>query len=154
MQNNSLHKSLAALLAAGLTLVLAGCGGGGGSDGGGIAPISSVPTGSFGGTNIGLAVTAAGGTLQFPCGSSGTITSPLTLDATGHFSATGTVLPITGGAQPVGSTPKSYAATFTGTTDGKNVTLTITPDPAKNLSATTYTLASGAVPVFNAVCPQ
>ena len=152
MQNKSLYKSLAALLAAGVILVLAGCGGGGGSDG--IAPISIVPSGSFGGTNIGLAVTAAGGTLQFPCGSSGTITSPLSLDATGHFSATGTVIPITGGAQPVGSTPKSYAATFTGTTDGKNVTLTITPDPAKNLPATTYTLTSGTVPVFNAVCPQ
>jgi len=148
------HKLLGALLAASLAIGLAGCGGGGSSDSSGPAPISIVPAGSYGGTNIGLVATAAGGTLQFPCSSSGTITSPLTLDASGHFSATGTVLPVVAGVQPVGSTPKSYAATFSGTSDGKNVTLTVTPDPAKNIAATTYTLVSGTAPVFNAVCPQ
>ena len=148
------HKLLGAVLAAALAIGLAGCGGGGSSDSGGSAPISIVPAGSYGGANIGLVVTATGGTLQFPCSSSGTITSPLTLDTSGHFSATGTVLPVVAGVQPVGSTPKSYAATFSGTSDGKNVTLTVTPDPAKNLAATTYTLASGTAPVFNAVCPQ
>ena len=148
------HKLLGAVLAAVLAISLAGCGGGGSSDSGGSAPISIVPAGSYGGANIGLVVTATGGTLQFPCSSSGTITSPLTLDTSGHFSATGTVLPVVAGVQPIGSTPKSYAATFSGTSDGKNVTLTVTPDPAKNLAATTYTLASGTTPVFNAVCPQ
>ena len=122
------HKLLGALLAASLAIGLAGCGGGGSSDSSGPAPISIVPAGNYGGTNIGLVATAAGGTLQFPCSSSGTITSPLTLDAFGHFSATGTVLPVVGGVQPVGSTPKSYAATFSGTSDGKNVKLTVTPD--------------------------
>ena len=148
------HKLLGALLAVSLTLGLAGCGGGGSSDSGGPAPISIVPAGNFGGTNIGLAVTAAGGTVQFPCRSTGTITSPLTLDGSGHFSAAGTVVPVTGGAQPVGSTPKSYAATFSGTTDGTNVTLTVTPDPATKIAATTYSLVSGMSPVFNQACPQ
>lgn len=148
------HKLLGALLAVSLAIGMAGCGGGGSSDSSAPAPITTLPAGSYGGTNIGLVVTAAGGTLQFPCSSSGTITSPLALDAYGHFNATGTILPVVAGVQPIGSTPKTYAATFSGTADGKNVTLTVTPDPSKNLAATTYTLVSGTTPVFNTVCPQ
>jgi len=143
------------VLLLGLTLAIFGCGGGGGSNDNSSSPLTSVPVGSFGGMNIGLAVTAAGGTITLPCGSTGTITPPLPLDATGHFSAAGTITPASnGGVQPVGSGPKPYAAQFTGTTDGKTLNLTITPNTSTGLSAATYTLTYGATPTFTALCPQ
>ena len=144
----------ALILTLGLTVSLLGCGGGGGSnDSGSPSPLTSVPTGSYGGTNIGLAVTAAGGTLTLPCGSTGAIAAPVALDTTGHFSASGTITPARTGAQPVGLGPKPYAATFTGTTDGTTINLTITPATSTGLPATTSVLTYNAAPVFNELCP-
>lgn len=146
-------KVLVSIVTLGLSLSLVGCGGGGGGDNGGSMPLTSVPLGVFGGKNSELTVTAAGGTLKLSCNSSASITSPLTLDSSGSFTASGTYVPISGGSVPVGSPPRSFAAQFTGTSNGTTVNLTVTPVASSTLPATTYVVTSGTAATFTAPCP-
>lgn len=134
-----------------LPLVLAGCGGGGG--GGSIAPaLTAAPPGVLGGHNIGLTVTATGAQVQLTCSGGGTISQPLLLDAGGGFDVPGTITP--GLGPPSGPVPLPPAtARYSGTTDGKTLRLTITPDDTR-LTPSTYTLAYGVVPTFDSQpCP-
>ena len=140
-------------LALGLTLSLFGCGGGGGNSNSGTPALTVAPSGSLGGTNIALTVTSAGGSVTLPCSSTAAITQPLTLDGTGHFDATGTVTIVLGPPSLSGTGPAPVPATFTGTTDGKTLNLTITRTDTGAMVGT-YALTYGAAPVFNQLCPS
>ncbi len=124
-------------------LALAGCGGGDGSDTNRGGPLLGfAPIGMLGASNIALQVTAAGGSVTLPCGDTGQITQPLTLDATGHFDVTGTLTE--GGGPPLMTPISPIPARFTGTTDGKTMTLTVTPAPLGAPTGGPYTLTYGA----------
>jgi hypothetical protein len=91
-----------------------------------VDPSRSVPTGSWGGTSIALNVTAEGAAVQFDC-AHGTITgSPMTIDASGKFDVTGTYVREHGGPTRLDETPDSHPARYSGTTDGRTMSLTIT----------------------------
>jgi hypothetical protein len=133
-----------------LPLVLAGCGGGGS-----MAPaLTAAPPGVLGGHNIGLTVTATGAQVQLTCSGGGTISQPLLLDAGGGFDVPGTVLPAQGPPRaPILPPPTPIPARYSGTTDGKTLRLTITPDDTR-LTPSTYTLAYGVAPAFDSQpCP-
>ncbi len=109
--------------------LLAGCGGGGASLGGPQPPANLV--GNWGGGTTqnpaALAVTAAGGTLSFSCGSFETLMLPLTPDAQGKFDVPVTLQP----SIPTGG-----------------------PLPTFRLMGTVYTLTFGqAAPQYTGACP-
>ena len=81
------------------------------------SPGGTVPLGIWGGVDIALTVTATGATLQQVC-ADGTISQPMTLDASGHFDVPGTY-DVTAGPT------FRHPARYTGTTDGHTMTLTI-----------------------------
>jgi hypothetical protein len=82
--------------------------------------------GTWGGTEASLALTAAGGDVQYQCGTS-TIDSAWTLSANGVFAATGQYY-VGGGPLPPGGRPP-HAATYAGEVHGTTFTLTVTvPD--------------------------
>lgn len=126
---------------------LAGCGGGGG--GSSTTPITPAltvaPQGAVGGTNIGLTVTATGAQVTFPCGTTGAITKPLTLDANGNFNEPGTIT-------PPGTTPTVITANYAGHTDGKTIHLTVTAISTTIGSSQTYDLTYGVAPTITATC--
>lgn len=128
-------------------LALAGCGGPGASLPDNPLP-RSAPLGAYGAKDINLQVTAAGASVTLQCGQSAQITQPLVLDAAGHFDVTGTLVPFQ--AFPV-PPPKPVPARFTGTTDGKTMTLTITPAPGRYLPPGTnaYALTYGSLPTLD-----
>ncbi len=131
------------------TLALVGCGGGGTSPIS--APLTSAPVGTYGAEDIQLQVTATGAQVALPCGQSGQITQPLLLDANGHFDVAGTIIPFQAAPVPP---PKPVSARFTGATDGKTMTLTVTPSPVGAPSAGVYTLTYGASSaIVNGPCP-
>ena len=75
-------------------LGLAACGGGTGD--------LTVAVGTWGGQNLELQVESGAATAQFKCGAIGRLNGPLALDASGHFTASGTYEPklIAGGPRP------------------------------------------------------
>ena len=82
----------------------------------------------------------------------GQITQPLTLDANGHFDVGGTLAPVTGAPRP--TPPLPIPARFSGTTDGKTMTLTITPAPLGAPASGVYMLTYGAPTVTTiGACP-
>lgn len=142
----------AALLAG--ALALAGCGGGSSSDSSTAttAPLATAPLGTLGAKNLQLQVTTTGALLTLPCGQSAQITQPITLDAAGHFDVAGTLTQVQGAPSIVPTKP--VPARFSGTTDGKTMTLTVTPPPLGAPEAAPYALAYGAPTVTDiGACP-
>jgi hypothetical protein len=84
-----------------------------------------VPAGSWGGEHILLTVTDKGATFEIDC-AHGTIDEPLALDANSRFSARGVYIRERGGPEREGQRPDSHPARYTGWSDGKTMTLTIT----------------------------
>ncbi len=86
----------------------------------------AVPSGAWGGTGISLAVNAEGATVEFDC-AHGTISGgPPTINADGRFEAAGAFVRERPGPVRVDETPDSRPARYSGTTDGRTMTLTIT----------------------------
>jgi hypothetical protein len=100
-----------------------------------------VSIGVWGGDHIQMQVTESGAKIEYDC-ANGTIEGPLVLDAEGRFEVTGRHVSERGGPVRQGDTYDGRPARFTGSVNGKKMTLTVTlTDKQKTLA--TYTLTEG-----------
>jgi hypothetical protein len=83
-------------------------------------PPASVRAGAWGGSQTFLAVSEGGGVWKEVC-ANGSIDHPMTLDPSGRFDVTGTLTRGVGGP----SIGRTHPARYTGTTDGRTLTITI-----------------------------
>ena len=100
-----------------------------------------VAVGTWGGQHVRMEVAASSATLEYDC-ANGTITGPLTIDRRGRFSWRGTHTREHGGPIRVDEKTNSRPARYTGSTDGKKITLTVTLTDT-NETVGTYTLVRG-----------
>ena len=87
-------------------------------------PSGLVPQGEWGGDHVGLALDAAHGTLEFDC-AHGTMQAPIPVDREGAFNVTGIFVREHGGPIRDGEPADQHPAVYSGTTDGKRMTLTV-----------------------------
>ncbi len=109
-------------------------------------PTGPIPPSEWGGQHIGLVVLTDGGgaTIEYDC-ASGTIDEPITVDSSGGFTAVGTHTRGHGGPAMVGEIPDRHPARYTGSTDGKSMTLNVKlTDSGQDIG--TYALTRGASP--------
>ncbi len=90
-------------------------------------PASGKPigAGAWGSDHVSLLVTATGGTLEYDC-AHGTIDQPFVVDSSGRFDLAGTHTREHGGPIRIGEKGDKRPARYTGTTDGRTMTLTVT----------------------------
>lgn len=107
----------------------------------------SVATGTWGGEQIGMDVTAEGASLTFGCGS-GSIEQPLLTDAKGQFSVPGTFTQGMG-VMPADPElwPKPQPVTYSGQVHGNTMDLQITAD-ANGEDLGSFTLKLGQEPTI------
>jgi hypothetical protein len=72
-----------------------------------------------------MEVTDEGALIEYDC-AHGSVSEPLRLDREGKFSAKGTHFREKGGPQSAGAEEKGEPVIYSGTTDGKTATITIT----------------------------
>jgi hypothetical protein len=101
-----------------------------------------VATGTWGGQNVQLDVTADGARLRFSC-AQGKIEQPLTLDAEGRFSAKGAFIAEAMGPLREDDPPKSRPAVYSGVVHDDLMTLTVTVPDSKGEGGT-FELTRGA----------
>ena len=107
------------------------------------SPTAPVVAGTWGGTQVSLALDRSGGALTYPCGT-GTIDSTWTLSETGVFAASGRHFLGGGPVPPQGSPP--HPARYDGQVNGAVLTLTVTVlDLNETLGP--FTLVRGGPPV-------
>ena len=100
-----------------MPLVLTGCGGVS-------RPTGLVPQGTWGGDHVELVLDAAHGTLEFDC-AHGTMQAPIPVAGDGTFNVTGIFVREHGGPIRDGEPGYYHPAVYSGTTDGKRMTLTV-----------------------------
>ena len=105
-------------------------------------PLDHVPSGTWGGEHIALEVTEKGATIEYDC-AHGSIDAPLALDADGRLDVKGMHVRERPGPTRPGQ-DEGRAARYTGKTDGKTLTLTVTLDGGETLG--TFQLTLGAEP--------
>jgi hypothetical protein len=104
--------------------------------------IERVSIGVWGGEHIQMQVTESGAQIEYDC-AHGAIEQQLVLDGKGNFDVTGAHVRERGGPVRMGDTTRSRPARFTGSVNGKTMTLTVTlTDKQQRLD--TYTLTQGA----------
>ena len=104
-------------------------------------PSDTIPQGMWGGDGIQMFVTATGATIDYGC-DAGTVNEPLTVSLNERFSLPGTYSFGRGGPREAGDSAKTHAARYEGTSDGKQLTLTVfLPDLSR--SAGEYRLEFG-----------
>lgn len=86
---------------------------------------SRMTKGTWGGNHILMEVTDEGALIEYDC-AHGSVSEPLRLDREGKFSAKGTHFREKGGPQSAGAEEKGEPVIYSGTTDGKTATITIT----------------------------
>jgi hypothetical protein len=91
--------------------------------------MQNIPTGTWGGQHIKIDVQNGSATVEYDC-AIGTIAGPLKLDSKGKFSLSGTHA-TEGGPTRIDGPGKGQPARFTGWTDGKKMTLTVTLGDSK-----------------------
>ena len=107
-------------------------------------PSGLVPQGEWGGDHVGLALDAAHGTLEFDC-AHGTMQAPIPVDREGAFNVTGIFVREHGGPIRDGEPADQHPAVYSGTTDGKRMTLTVAlSDESQQIG--TFELALGGQP--------
>lgn len=84
-----------------------------------------IPVGTWGGEHIRLEVGKRSATIDYDC-ARGTINAPLNVNPQGKFRLRGTHVREHGGPTRKNETANVSAATYTGWTDGKTMTLTVT----------------------------
>jgi hypothetical protein len=98
-------------------------------------------TGSWGGDHILMEVTEEGAQIEYDC-AHGKISEPLKIDSQGKFRAKGTHFRERGGPQRADDEEKGEPVIYSGTTDGKTATLTITKSATDEVIGT-FSLALG-----------
>lgn len=99
--------------------------------------------GTWGGNHVSMEVTEEGARIDFDC-AHGTISEPLKIDGQGKFSAKGLHFRERGGPIREGSEEKGEPVVYSGTTDGKVTTLTVTDSETEKVIGT-FTLSHGKV---------
>ena len=89
---------------------------------GGSSGLERVPEGAWGGEHVGLVVGAAGAAVELDC-AHGEITVALVLEADGSFALPGYLVHDVG---PAHDPELRLPATYTGSSDGRSITLSIT----------------------------
>ncbi|MGB7925898.1 MAG: hypothetical protein WCF57_21845 [Pyrinomonadaceae bacterium] len=103
--------------------------------------VERVALGVWGGQHIRMQVTENGAEIEYDC-ANGAIHEPLVLDAQGRFEVKGTHASEPRGPVRMGEVSDGRPARFTGSIDGKRMTLNVTlTDKQKKLD--TYTLTEG-----------
>jgi hypothetical protein len=87
-----------------------------------VPPAGAPLSGPWGGSHVGLMLTATEGQLEYDC-AAGTIAGPLAVRADGSFEAQGTHTPGSGGPEIEGQARRVYSARYTGTVRGDWMTL-------------------------------
>jgi hypothetical protein len=100
-----------------------------------------IAAGTWGGQHVRMEVTASSATLEYDC-ANGTITGPLTIDRRGRFNWRGTHTREHGGPIRADEKSNTRPARYTGSTDGKKITLTVTLTDT-NETVGTYALVRG-----------
>jgi hypothetical protein len=93
-----------------------------------LAPRQSVANGligTWGGEHVRITIGAASSILEYDC-AHGSIDQPFAVNAAGGFTLTGTHVLESGGPIRQGVEPVSHPALYTGSTDGKTMTFTVT----------------------------
>ncbi len=86
-------------------------------------PAAGVPvTGEWGGQQVRLSLTSAGGTLEYDCAAV-TMTGPLMVHRDGNFTTEGTHSPGSGGPGIEGRAVPSYRVHYSGNVRGNTITL-------------------------------
>ena len=85
----------------------------------------TVANGNWGGQHIQMSVTSGSAQIEYDC-ANGTITGPLKIDSRGQFELKGTHRVERGGPVRNDEGQQGEAAKYTGWTDGKKMTLTVT----------------------------
>jgi hypothetical protein len=99
--------------------------------------------GTWGGNHISMDVTEEGAQIEYDC-AHGTISEPLRIDSQGKFSAKGIHVRERGGPVREGSEEKGEPVIYSGTTDGKTATLTVTNSATDEVIGT-FTLTLGKI---------
>jgi hypothetical protein len=97
--------------------------------------------GTWGGEHIALEVTETGATIDYDC-AHGRITERITLDSDGNFKVKGLHVREHPGPVRIGEDTTGQAAVYTGTSDGKTLTLTVKLVGTDEIVGT-YTLTHG-----------
>ncbi|MFN2510373.1 MAG: hypothetical protein ABR568_02885 [Pyrinomonadaceae bacterium] len=97
--------------------------------------------GTWGGNHISMEVTEEGAQIEYDC-AHGTISEPLRIDSQGKFSAKGTHVRERGGPIRLGSEEKGEPVIYSGTTNGKTATVTVTSSATDEVIGT-FTLTLG-----------
>jgi len=96
--------------------------------------------GTWGGDHVRITIGAASSILEYDC-AHGSIDQPFKVDANGHFDLAGTHVPEEPGPIREDQPPVVHPARYTGTTDGRTMTLTVTQtDSNQTLGPSTLTL--------------
>lgn len=85
----------------------------------------TIPNGGWGGQHIQLTVANGAATIEYDC-ANGRIEGPLKIDRRGRFDLRGTHRRERGGPVRLGESETGMPARYTGWTDGKRMTLTVT----------------------------
>jgi hypothetical protein len=100
--------------------------------------LEEIPRGMWGGQHISLEVTGEGARIEYDC-AHGAISQQIRADRSGRFEAKGVHVREHGGPVREGEDAPSRPARYSGRTDGKTMTLTVTlTDPDENVG--TFTL--------------
>jgi hypothetical protein len=102
---------------------------------------TAVPVGVWGGIHIHLQVTDNGADVEYDC-AHGKILEPLTLDTDGRFDAKGTHVLESPGPVRLGADSDQEAAVFSGSIDGKTMTLRVS-SASTSKEIGTFTLTQG-----------
>src|SRR5260370_27062160 len=89
-----------------------------------------IAQGDWGGQHITVSVSESTATVEFDC-ANGRIEGPLTIDRRGRFNLKGTFSREHGGPVRIGEKPSSQPARYSGWTDGRKITLTVTVEGSK-----------------------
>jgi hypothetical protein len=87
--------------------------------------MQTIPAGTWGGQHIRIEIANGTATIEYDC-ANGTINGPFNLDRKGKFSLSGTHVRERPGPLRIDQPRQGQPARFTGWTDGKKMTLTVT----------------------------
>ena len=101
-----------------------------------------IAPGDWGGPHITVSVDESRASIEFDC-ANGRIDGPLTVDRRGRFSLKGTFSGEHGGPARIDEKPNEQPARYSGWTDGRRMTLTVTIEGSKE-AVGTFNLGHGS----------